>query len=173
MIFHPDVMYKDTHVLISLFFRDNRGIAESFAHPFGVHRNVPSAWGNPKPSDINPNGSGKGNPLDQGERFIKLVHPTDPARAREMAENFIALVDELDRRTGVDHVREHHNPSGLLARSICEHADIAAKLLGGELTKEKLQEAMVEIRQAEVALLQLKGGVEALIQDFPDGGRNA
>lgn len=163
MIFHPDFMHKDTHVLIAQFFRDNTGIAQTFAKPFGVHDKLPDAWGRPKPSDVNPTGTGKGNPLDQGERFIKLVHPIDPAKAREMADNFPALVDDLDRRAGIEHAREFKSPSALLAKSICEHADIAAKLLNGELTKEKLEEAMKEICEAKVALFQLEGCIEGLL----------
>lgn len=158
-------MHKDTHVLIGEFYRDNRGIASSFAHPFGVHTNVPDAWGRPKPSDMNPFGTGKGNPLDQGERLIELVHPIDAARAREMAENYIALVDELDRREGIREAQENQSASGLLANSICEHADIAACLLAGKITTEKLSRALVEIREAEIALLQLKGCVEGLLRN--------
>ena len=156
-------MHKYPHVLIAAFFRDNWGIAESFAKPFGVDKKVPDAWGRPKPSDLNPTGTGKGNPLDQGERFIRLVHPTDPARAREMAENFVALVDELDRQVGLEHARDFNNPRALLANSICQHADVAAKLLTGELNKTKLEEAKREVHQAKTALLQLEGCIEGLL----------
>jgi len=162
-------MHKDTHVIIAAFYRDNRGIAGSFAHPFGVHEKVPDAWGRPKPSDLNPTGTGKGNPLDQGMRFIELVHATDPARAREMAENYVALVDDLDRANGHAEVFKMNSPTGLLAKSICEHADIAVELLDGEITVEKLSRALTEIREAKVALLQLEGGVESLLKT---GGLN-
>lgn len=159
-------MHKYPHVLIAAFFRDNWGIAESFAKPFGVDKKVPDAWGRPKASDLNPTGTGKGNPLDQGERFIKLVHPTDPARAREMAENYVALVDELDRQAGIGHVREFKNPRALLAKSICEHADIAVEILNGELNISKLEKAKKEIDQAKVALFQLEGGVDCLLREL-------
>lgn len=158
-------MHKDTHVLIAAFYRDNRGVAQTFAHPFGVHENVPCAWGRPKPSDVNPYGTGKGTPLEQGERFIALVHPIDPARSREMAENYVELVNELDCRAGIIRAGQTGSPGELLAKSICEHADIAAKLLGGGgLTKENLEQSLTEIRQAECALLQLKGCVEGLLK---------
>lgn len=164
MDFHPDFMHKDTHVLIGQFFSANKGIVESFAHPFGVHPNTVDAWRRPKPSDVNPTGTGKGNPLDQAERFIKLAHSADPSKAREMAENFLALVNELDRQTGIEKTQATATPSQLLAKSICEHADVAAALLSGEMTEEILRKALVEIRESEVALLQLRGGVEGLLK---------
>lgn len=159
-------MHKATHVLIAEFYRDNRGISKSFSKPFGVQEDIPSAWGRPKASDLNPTGTGKGNPLDQGERFITLVHPVDPARAREIAENFLALVEYLDYAAGVRKVCESKSPHALYAKSICEHSDIAAELLDGELDREKLKRAMVEIRQAESALRQLEGGVQRLLDDL-------
>jgi hypothetical protein len=157
-------MHKHTHVIIGEFFRDNRGIASSFAHPFGVNEKIPDSWGRPKASDVNPTGTGKGNPLDQGERMIELVHPIDPSRAREMAENYVELVNELDRRAGAIRAAETNSPHALLAKAIAEHADVSVELISGELTEEKLTKALVEIRQAEVALLQLKGGVEGLLR---------
>lgn len=156
-------MHRQTHVIIAQFFRDNRGVAETFARPFGVNEKQPSSWGRPKPSDENPTGTGAGNPLDQAERLIKLVHPFDPARAREMADNTVALVDKLDREVGIASVRENGSVNKLLATSICEHSDIAAEVLDeGELTQAKKDKALEEIRQAEVALKQLKAGVQQM-----------
>lgn len=160
-------MHKATHVIIASFFRDNRGIAKTFARPFGVDSEVPTAWGRPKASDVNPSGTGKGNPLDQAERLINLVHPHDPVKAREMAENFIALVDQLDAIEGEEQGHCSSSVHRLLAKSICEHSDIAAEILNGEITFEGLERSMTEIRQAKVALIQLEGAVKELLVNFP------
>lgn len=159
-------MHRPTHVLIASFYRDNRGVSETFARPFGVSEKIPSSWGRPKPSDENPTGTGNGNPLDQGERLIRLVHPYDPARAREMAENYVALVDDLDGETGERCAASPEGIHQLLARSICEHSDVAAKLLDSELTRETLQKAIDEIREAKVALEQLEAGVKQRFRDI-------
>lgn len=140
-------------------------MAETFAHPFGVERKVPSSWGRPKASDANPHGTGNGNPLDQGERLITLVHPFDPARAREMAENFVELVDMLDQTEGADHSDCKSDLFQLLAKSIKEHSDVAGLVLKGDLTPEALECAMVELRQAKSALLQLEGGLQELLEN--------
>jgi hypothetical protein len=159
-------MHKATHVLIAEFYRDNHGISRSFAKPFGVSEDLPSAWGRPKASDTNPTGTGKGNPLDQGERFLTLVHPIDPARSREMAENFVEKVDELDRAAGVTKTFKTKSPAALFAESACEHADIAVEILQGELDLERLLRAKTELRQAKGALLQLEGSIDGLIAEL-------
>lgn len=159
-------MHKHSHVLIAEFWRDNSGISEKFAHPFGVHKDTPSAWGRAKPSDANPLATGRGNPLDQAERFITLVHPIDPARAREMAENVVELVNELDHHAGSSETQKSQCPHQLLAKSICEHADIASELLQNGLTEESLAKSLDEIRQAKAALFQLEGGIKGLLQNY-------
>jgi hypothetical protein len=166
-------MHKATHVIISSFYRDNRGVAETFARPFGIGEKVPSSWGRPKASDINPTGTGNGNPLDQAERLIDLVYPHDPARAREMAENFTAQVDDLDRQSGIFQIQESQSPSSLLAKSICEHSDVAAALLNGDKSTASLNHALIEIIQAETALAQLKGAIEGLMANSGLGDMNA
>lgn len=153
-------MYKATHVLISAFYRDNRGVSETFARPFGVSEKIPSSWGRPKASDENPTGTGNGNPLDQAERLIRLVHAHDPARAREMVENFAAFVDRLDSDSGIENLTQSGSINKLLARSICEHSEAAAALIDGELTPTSAQVALNELRQAEVATEQLKAAVQ-------------
>lgn len=159
-------MHRPTHVLIADFYRNNRGVAETFARPFGVNEKTPSSWGRPKASDENPTGTGSGNPLDQGERLIRLVHAFDPASARAMADNFVEFVDRLDRDAGEQFATSSDAVHELLARSICEHSDVAAKLLSSELTRETLQKAVDEIREAKVALEQLEAGVKQRFRDI-------
>lgn len=160
-------MHKATHVLIGSFYRDNRGIAETFARPFGVGSKVPSSWGRPKASDLNPTGTGNSNPLDGAERLIRLVYAIDPARAREMADNFPELVDEMDLVEGAEVVRVTESANGLYAKTICEAADIAEHILNGQPAAIDLEHAMKEIREAESALAQLKGAIQELQKVTP------
>lgn len=157
-------MHKATHVIIASFYRDNRGVAETFAHPFGVNSKVPSSWGRPKASDANPHGTGQGNPLDQAERLINLVHPIDPARAREMAQNFVSLVDDLDHSAGVEQAREKLSWAEALARSICEHSDIAGALLKDSSDRGTYEAALREIHEAKSALQKLEGAIYEFLE---------
>ena len=140
-------------------------MVKKLAHPFGVDVHTVSAWRRPKPSDLNPTGTGKGNPLDQAERLIRSAHPFDPASARAMADYFNELVNELDSESGMAEAHMKRHPCELLARSICEHADVASSLCIQDYSVETLHSALKEIKEAKVALLQLEGCIYGMLND--------
>lgn len=156
--------HKAPHVILGKFFRENRGVAETFAHPFGVCSKIPSSWGRPKASDTNPTGTGNNSPLNGTEKLMEMIHQYDPATVHEIADNMKAFACELDRREGAIQADSEIHFLKSLAHSIREHADVAECVLEGDLEGD-LDRAMVEVRQAESALLQLKGGLAERQQD--------
>lgn len=71
-----------------------------FAKAFGLSLGTVRSWRQPKESDFNPTGTGKANPLDQAGRYIHIIHQYNPGNARQAAQYFADLVEELDRTVG-------------------------------------------------------------------------
>lgn len=64
------------------------------------HRRIVYITQEKKESDFNPTGTGKANPLDQAGRYIHIIHQYNPGNARQAAQYFADLVEELDRTVG-------------------------------------------------------------------------
>ena len=132
------------------------------AKAFGVSLGTVRAWRHPKPSDADPTGTGKGNPLDQPARYIRIVHHYNPGNARKAAQYFEDLVDELDRATG-----ESEDPANILDELrglVKEESDVVQQLLGKDLSEATLRDALTEIDEARAQLERLYGAVKGQLQ---------
>ncbi len=137
-------------------------LVQVLAKAFGVALGTVRAWRQPKPSDANPTGTGKGNPLDQVARYIEIIHHYNPGNARKAAQYFEDLVDELDRSSG-----ESDDPENILAELrelVKEESDVVQQLLGKPLDEATLREALTEISEARAALERLYGAVNGQLQ---------
>lgn len=132
------------------------------AKAFGIAIGTVRAWRQPKASDANPTGTGKGNPLDQSARYIEIVHHYNPGNARKAAQYFEDLVDELDRATG-----ESEDPANILEELrglVKEESDVVQQLLGKQLDEAALRDACTEIDEARAQLERLYGAVKGQLQ---------
>jgi hypothetical protein len=134
-------------------------LVEVLAKAFGVEKGTVRAWRHPKESDENPTGTGKGNPLDQAARLIRIVHQYNPGNARQAAHYFSNLVNELDR-AGCE-VAAYAEPEGDIldhVRScIKEGADVHTVLVGAQFDEHTLRRARREIAEEQAALQRLDG----------------
>lgn len=135
------------------------------AQAFGVQTDTVGAWARAKESDEYPTGTGKRNPLDQTERFIRIAHRYSPGIAREAANYFVSLVNELDRHAGIESAQLTGSPCKLLAESASEHTDVVVILAGRPNDPEAWKTARTEIPQAISKLTELDGCLEKLLSD--------
>jgi hypothetical protein len=130
---------------------------------FGVTSDTVGAWARAKESDEYPTGTGKRNPLDQTERYIRIAHRYDPGNARSAANYFISLVNDLDRQAGIESAQATGSPCLLLAESAKEHTDVVVVLAGRPNDPEAWKTARTEIPQAISKLTELDGCLEKLL----------
>lgn len=136
-------------------------LVKRLALAFGVSESTVRAWRYPKESDLNPTGTGKCNPLDQVERYIRMVHPSNPGNAHQVGQYFADLVDELDREDGVTAASEPEPVLGRLRELIDEGNDVTMALMGSELGEHTLKQARREIAEAVAAMARLDEAVRA------------
>jgi hypothetical protein len=128
---------------------------------FGVALGTVRAWRQPKESDTNPTGTGKRNPLDQVERYIRIIHQYNPGNARQAAEYFIELVNQLDAESGVGGRESGEAESAgdavlvALREELREAADIPQVLMSADLDEVALRRALREIAEDQAALNRL------------------
>jgi hypothetical protein len=135
------------------------------ANAFGLEKGTVRAWRHPKESEANPTGTGKGNPLDQAARYIRIVHRYNPGNARQAAQYFADLVDELDRAAGLaDPQSESGRVLNNLRELMKEESDVAQILVGTKLNEETLKTARREIAQERAALERLDSVIETSLQ---------
>jgi hypothetical protein len=142
------------------------------ARAFGVSEGTVRAWRHPKESDADPTGTGKGNPLDQPARYIRIVHKYNPGNARQAAQYFIDLVAELDRESC--DVVAYAEPEGhILDRvrdCIKEGSDVHTSLVGAQLDEHTIRRARREIAEEQAALQRLDA---ALCLELEKGAKHA
>ena len=128
---------------------------------FGVALGTVRAWRQPKESDTNPTGTGKRNPLDQVERYVRIIHQYNPGNARQAAEYFVELVNELDKASGVwssesgEKTAEGDAVLVALRDELREAADIPQVLMSADLDEVALRRALKEIAEDMAALNRL------------------
>lgn len=157
-------MLKDTHELLGEAFERNSNLKNKLIRPFGVNADTVTRWACPKSSDINPFGSGKGNPLDRTEKLIEMTHVTDPEMAREIAEHFPKFVDELDRQRGFTEAFEMENPCLAIARVVEAQAKLVNSTIKDCVNREIAGEILAKTQQLKTCILQLEGCLKGLIQ---------
>lgn len=139
-------------------------LVKKVALAFGLNEGTVQAWRRPKESDLEPTGTGKRNPLDQAERLICIVHQSNPGNARQAANYFLELVDELDREAGciadADEASESATIVTRLRELIKESSDVAMALVGSGFEEHTLRQALREIAEERSALERLSGAVE-------------
>lgn len=139
-------------------------LVKVLAKGFGVTEGTVRAWRHPKESDANPTGTGKGNPLDQAARLIRIIHKYNPGSARQAAEYFADLVDELDREAGIAETGESAGILNTMRETIREGADVQMLLVGSEFDEHTLRRARKEIAEDLAALGRLDAAVRAELE---------
>lgn len=140
-------------------------IKKVLALSFGVNTDTVGAWARSFATDDDPTGTGKHNPLDQAERYIRVAHRYNPGNAREAAYYFVGVVDELDRQAGISAADDEDAPCHLLAQSAVEHADVVFVLAGEPNNPKAWRKARTEIGQAVAKLNELDGCLEKLLRE--------
>lgn len=140
-------------------------LVKVLAAAFGVDEGTVRAWRRPKESDAEPTGTGKGNPLDQAARLVRIVHQYDPGNARQAAQYFVDLVDELDRAGAGDEVIAYAEPGDerildKVRECIKEGADVPMALVGANFAANTLRIARREIAEDIAALNRLDAAVK-------------
>ena len=115
----------------------------------GITPGTVRAWRYPKDK------GGKGNPLDQAARYITKVHEYNPANAREAADHFHELVDELDARAGIKQSCRHESLSACLGSKVKEGTDVVLLLLPGQHNLKTLRAALTEVAEERASLERL------------------
>lgn len=138
------------------------------AQAFGVNEQTVRAWRHPKESDLNPTGTGKANPLDQAARIIRVIHQYNPGAARQAAEFFIDLVNQLDEEQGVGSQEtgagEGESILDRLREEIKEAGDVTLALIGKDMDPLTLRRARKEIAEDIAALHRLDASVNAELE---------
>lgn len=135
------------------------------ATAFGVHKDTAQAWGRAKPSEINPSATGKGNPVDQTARAMKIIHPHDPALAREIVEHLREVCDDLDRAAGEAEADEQGNPFQAMARVAKKQLELVLTGLGNDCNPDRLRDALKQTNSLKSSIIQLEGCLEKLISN--------
>ncbi len=157
-------MKKNSSEIFADFYTDIPSGGKRMALAFGVHSDTATAWARRKPSDIFPTATGKGNPVDQCVRAMTVIHPHDPARAREIADYLDTVCDDLDRDAGLAEAEDAQNPCAAIARVVESLAKLVKVSLGNceNMNADKLDEtykktlALVsQTKQLESCLQQL------------------
>lgn len=154
---------KQSHEIFADFYTDVPSGKSRMATVHGVHKDTATAWARPKPSDLNPSATGKGNPIDQTTRSMRVIHPHDPARAREIADHCREVCDELDREAGLVEAEEQGNPCKFIARLAADQVKLILTGLGGEYDPAKLREALKHTHSLKSNILQLESCIEKLL----------
>lgn len=141
-------------------------LVKVLAKAFGVDEQTVRAWRHPKESDTHPTGTGKRNPLDQAARLIRIVHQYNPGGARQAAQYFAELVDELDQRAGLRMQADSEEDLILLhlRDELREAADIPQVLMHENLDEPTLRRALKEISEDVAALNRLDAVVRARLE---------
>jgi hypothetical protein len=155
---------KDTHELLAEAFERSASLKDKLVRPFGVDKDTITAWARPKSSDINPFGTGKGNPLDRTEKLIEMTHVSDPEMGREIAEHFSKFVDELDRQRGLTEAFEMGNPCAAISKVVEAQAKLVNSTIKGCENPENAVELFANTKILKTRVLQLEGCLRALIQ---------
>jgi hypothetical protein len=148
-----------THELMAEAMTDY--LKTRLASTFGVKEKTVQAWCRAKESDLHPTGTGKSNPLDGPERYIRVVHPSNPGNARQAALYLLDVVDELDRAAGLSQESEPESILAMLRELISESNDVTMALMGSELGEHALKQARREIAEAVAAMGRLDQAVRA------------
>lgn len=158
-------MIKHSHAVLAELFARVRGITETLAKPFGINPKTVGAWARPVSSNENPFGSGNGNPLDRVDKLLQIAHVYDPEKAREIAQRFVHLVDELDRQAGIEEADEQGNPCKVLANVSEQHLKIVKTLLGDCENPSKLSEAYDHTLKLNSFVIQLQSCIEQTLKN--------
>lgn len=145
-------------------------LVKIIARAFGVDEQTVRAWRHPKESDLNPTGTGKRNPLDQVERYVRIIHQSNPGNARAVAAYFVDLVNELDRESGVDSEAATFPGTDAILPALLnlmrESADVPQALIGKEFDEHTLRRVRKEVREERAALEALDGAVELKLRQL-------
>lgn len=155
---------KKSSEIFADFYADISTGKNRMAQAFGVTPDTAQAWSRPKASDINPTGTGKGNPVDQAERAVRIIHAHDPARAREISAYLETVCNELDREAGIVEADTAEHPCRAMARVAESHLQLVLTGLGGCDDPTKLTEALANTRHLKAYVLQLEGCIERLLK---------
>lgn len=155
---------KKSNEIFADFYADISTGKNRMAQAFGVTPDTSQSWSRPKASDINPTGTGKGNPVDQAERALRVIHPHDPSRAREIPSYLELICSELDREAGMTEAETAEHPCRAMARVAESHLRLVLTGLGGCDDPHKLRAALANTRDLKAYVLQLEGCIERLLK---------
>lgn len=136
----------------------------------GVSEATVRQWRQPKASEEDPNGHGKGNPIDQTARCVEVVQLYDSGFPRVIAQFFTELADQFDHDAGLRQTLCTGNLLAGLTTVITEHTDVVKVLLAVTHDVPTLKQAAVEIPQAISSLETLYAMVTALLQQSNESG---
>lgn len=154
---------KQSHEIFADFYTDVPSGKSRMATAHGVHTETAQSWSRPKPSDYNPTATGKGNPIDQTVRAMRIIHPHDPVRVREVVEHIREVADELDRAAGVSEAAEQGSPCRVMALVAKKHLELVLTGLGNEYDEESLRESLKHAASLGGFVIQLKSCIEKLL----------
>jgi len=154
----------ETHELLAESLTSH--LVHVVARAFGVNEQTVRSWRHPKESDIHPTGTGKHNPLDQAARLVTIIHHYNPGNARQAAQYFVDLVDELDRAAGLHVQTEEDALLASLRDELREAADIPQVLMQEHLDEFQLRKARTEIAEDVAALNRLDSAVKARLENL-------
>jgi hypothetical protein len=136
------------------------------ARPFGITAETIKKWAKPVSSDENPYAWGNGNPLDRTDKLIREAHVYDPEKAREIAEYFPALVDELDYAAGW--VNAGSNGADNSCPAIQQVVECIAKLMNVSVgcfdDREKMTQALAITLELKTRANHLEGCLRGLLR---------
>lgn len=139
-------------------------IKKVLAKAFSVCTDTVSCWARMPKSVERPTATGKHNPIDQTERYIRIAHIYDPGNAREAVNYLEEIVNQLDREAGLLAAKNYKDPCACLAEAVQENADYICVLSRKPNDPKSWKNARTEIQQAIGKLHKLDSCLEELLE---------
>lgn len=156
-------MKKTSNEIFADFYDSLSTGVSRMSKAFGVHKDVAKAWSRAKASLENPTATGKGNPVTQAERAVRVIYPHDPSRAREIPAFLEWVIDELDREAGIFEAEEEENPCAAILRVVQHQMKLISVSYGNCFDDSKLPEFLNETRQMKTNVNRLESCLKSLI----------
>ena len=155
---------KNSHEIFADFYADIPSGGKRMAAAFGVHNDTAVAWSRPKASEINPFATGKANTIDQTARAMRVIHPHDPARAKEIVDYLRDVLDEMDRAAGLYEAVQAESPCAAIGRVVENMARLVNVSLGSCDNPEMLEAAYEKTRGLSSSVKQLESCLHELLR---------
>lgn len=161
---------KKSNEIFADFYAEVSDGKSRMAACHGVTPATAGSWASPKASDANPTGSGKANLIDQAAKAIRVIHPHNPARAREIPQILVELCDHLDRQAGIAEAEDPDQPCLLMAKVAESHLKLVITGLGGCDGNDPVQlaKARADTQKLKSFVIQLDSCIAQLLQKGDD-----